>query len=90
MISARCGTADGGDQDLIASRKPRAPIDQTGISTVTAGKHAASLTSHDAFFHGLGPYLRYTRIDDLHQLINVLRGEISIMNGAAYSPSFLD
>src|SRR6195256_2846720 len=37
----------------IASRKPRAPIDQT-VSTVTGGKHAASLTSHDAFFHGLG------------------------------------
>ncbi len=26
----------------------------TGVSTVTAGKHAESLTSHDAFFHGLG------------------------------------
>jgi lipopolysaccharide/colanic/teichoic acid biosynthesis glycosyltransferase len=38
----------------------------------------------------MGPYLRYTRIDDLPQLINVLRGEISIMNGAAYSPFFLD
>ena len=34
--SPKCGTADGGGQDLIASRKPRAPIDQTGISTVTA------------------------------------------------------
>jgi hypothetical protein len=50
----RCGTADGGDQDLIASRKPRTTVDQTGVSTLTAGKHAASLTSHDAFFHGLG------------------------------------
>jgi lipopolysaccharide/colanic/teichoic acid biosynthesis glycosyltransferase len=35
----------------------------------------------------VGPYLRYTRVDDLPQLFNVLRGE---MSSAAYSPSFLD
>jgi hypothetical protein len=27
------------------------PIDHTGVSTLTVGKHAASPTSHDAFFH---------------------------------------
>jgi putative colanic acid biosynthesis UDP-glucose lipid carrier transferase len=38
----------------------------------------------------VGPYLRYTRVDDLPQLFNVLRGEMSIIDSAAYSPSFLD
>lgn len=38
----------------------------------------------------LGPYLRYTRIDALPQLINVLRGEMSIIDTGAYTPSFLD
>jgi lipopolysaccharide/colanic/teichoic acid biosynthesis glycosyltransferase len=38
----------------------------------------------------LGPYLCYTRIDALPQLINVLRGEISIIDIGAYAPSFLD
>jgi lipopolysaccharide/colanic/teichoic acid biosynthesis glycosyltransferase len=38
----------------------------------------------------VGPHLRYTRIDDLPQLFNVLRGEMSIIDSVAYSPSFLD
>jgi undecaprenyl-phosphate galactose phosphotransferase/putative colanic acid biosynthesis UDP-glucose lipid carrier transferase len=38
----------------------------------------------------LGPYLRYTGIDDLPQLFNVLRGEMSIIDSGAGSPSFLD
>ena len=38
----------------------------------------------------VGPYLRYTRVDDLPQLFNVLRGEMSIIDSVAYSPSFLD
>src|ERR1700730_13055512 len=38
----------------------------------------------------VGPYLRYTRVDDLPQLFNVLCGEMSIIDSAAYSPSFLD
>src|SRR4029077_2701940 len=28
----------------------------------------------------IGPFLRYTRLEDLPQLINVLRGEMSIIN----------
>src|SRR6202007_2606170 len=31
-----------------------AAIRSAGVSTVTAGKHAAPPTSYDAFFHGLG------------------------------------
>ena len=38
----------------------------------------------------MGPYLRYIGIDDLPQLFNVLRGEMSIIDSGAYSPSFLD
>jgi hypothetical protein len=40
-LSLRCAIADGGDQDLIASRKP-APINQrAGASTRSAGKPSA-------------------------------------------------
>ena len=38
----------------------------------------------------IDPYLRYTGIDDLPQLTNVLRGEMSSIGSAAYSPSYLD
>jgi lipopolysaccharide/colanic/teichoic acid biosynthesis glycosyltransferase len=38
----------------------------------------------------VGQFLRYTRIQDLPQLINVLRGEMSIINGDARSPSLFD
>jgi lipopolysaccharide/colanic/teichoic acid biosynthesis glycosyltransferase len=38
----------------------------------------------------IGEFLRYTRIEDLPQLINVLRGEMSIIDRDARSPSFLD
>ena len=38
----------------------------------------------------LGEFLRYTRIEDLPQLINVLRGEMSMIDIEAHSPSFLD
>src|SRR3984893_19156120 len=38
----------------------------------------------------LGRLLRYSRIDALPQLVNVLRGEMSIIDSDAYSPSFLN
>jgi lipopolysaccharide/colanic/teichoic acid biosynthesis glycosyltransferase len=38
----------------------------------------------------VGSFLRYTRIEALPQLINVLRGEMSIIDRDARSPSFLD
>jgi lipopolysaccharide/colanic/teichoic acid biosynthesis glycosyltransferase len=37
-----------------------------------------------------GQFLRYTRIEALPQLINVLRGEMSMMDPDGSSPSFLD
>src|SRR5215469_2586226 len=51
-----CRTADGGDQDLIASFKPHASVDLSGIPTVLQGKHSASATSSHAFSHSLAPY----------------------------------
>ena len=38
----------------------------------------------------IGESLRYSRIEALPQLINVLRGEMSIIDPDARSPSFLD
>jgi lipopolysaccharide/colanic/teichoic acid biosynthesis glycosyltransferase len=38
----------------------------------------------------IGHFLRYTRIEILPQLINVLRGEMSMIDRDGYSPSFLD
>ena len=38
----------------------------------------------------IGLYLWYTGIDDLPQLINVLRGEMGIIDSGACSPSSLD
>ena len=37
-----------------------------------------------------GQFLRYTRIEALPQLINVLRGEMSMIDPDGSSPSFLD
>ena len=38
----------------------------------------------------LGQFLRHSRIDALPQLINVVRGEMSIIDPDGSSPSFLD
>ena len=38
----------------------------------------------------VGQFLRYTRIEALPELINVLRGEMRIIDGDARLPSFFD
>jgi lipopolysaccharide/colanic/teichoic acid biosynthesis glycosyltransferase len=38
----------------------------------------------------VGRFLRHTRIEALPQLVNVLRGEMSLIDPDARSPSFLD
>ena len=38
----------------------------------------------------VGQFLRYTRIEALPQLINVLRGEMSMIDQDGHSPAFLD
>ena len=38
----------------------------------------------------IGEFLRYTRIENLPQLFNVLRGEMSLLDPDRHSPSFLE
>jgi lipopolysaccharide/colanic/teichoic acid biosynthesis glycosyltransferase len=38
----------------------------------------------------IGEFLQYSRIESLPQLINVLRGEMSIIDPDGSSPSFLE
>ena len=37
----------------------------------------------------VGQFLRYTRIEELPQLINVLRGDMTLLDGGSERPSFL-
>jgi len=43
----------------------------------------------DAQLTHVGRFLRYTRIDDLPQLVNVLRGEMSLVGTDRERPNFL-
>jgi len=38
----------------------------------------------------IGEFLRYTRLESLPQLFNVLRGEMSLIEADRHSPSFLE
>jgi lipopolysaccharide/colanic/teichoic acid biosynthesis glycosyltransferase len=38
----------------------------------------------------IGQFLRYTRIEALPQLFNVLRGEMTLIDNDGFSPTFLD
>ena len=44
----------------------------------------------DAPWTRVGRFLSYTRIEDLPQLINVVRGEMSILDRSRRSPGFLE
>ena len=57
-------------------------------TTVPDPKHATAPWARQTT--QVGEFLRYTRIEDLPQLINVLRGEMSIIDRDARSVSFLD
>ncbi len=57
-------------------------------TTVHDPKHATAPWTRQTT--QVGEFLRYTRIEDLPQLINVLRGEMSIIDRHARSVSFLD
>src|ERR1700675_483668 len=59
-------------------------------TTLHTGKDAELAWHRAPQMTRVGPYLRYTRVDDLPQLFNVLRGEMTIIDSVAYSPSFLD
>ncbi len=38
----------------------------------------------------VGPFLRYSRIEDLPQLVNVVRGEMTLLGSGAERPMFTD
>src|SRR5580704_16266323 len=66
-------------------------FDALSFRTTLHAAEDADLAWHRApHMTGVGRYLRYTRVDDLPQLFNVLRGEMSIIDNGAYSPSFLN
>src|SRR5207302_7672080 len=50
----RRGTADGGDQNLIASLKPHEPVGRPTPPPSAPRNASPSSPSYDAFFHGLG------------------------------------
>jgi len=57
-------------------------------TTVHDPKHATAPWARQTT--QIGPFLRYTRIEALPQLINVLRGEMSMVGPDGHSPAFLD
>ena len=65
-------------------------FDALNFRTTLHAVEDGDLAWHRAPQTRVGPYLRYTRIDALPQLFNVLRGEMSIIDSVAYSPSFLN
>ena len=65
-------------------------FDALSFRTTLHAVEDGDLAWHRAPQTRVGPYLRYTRIDALPQLFNVLRGEMSIIDSVAYSPSFLN
>ena len=55
-----------------------------------AEAHPPTVFCRPASYTRIGRFLRYTRIDDLPQLINVLRGELSLTDARSERPSLLD
>src|SRR5207245_11530741 len=55
----RRGTADGGDQNLIASLKPHEPVGRPTPPPSAPRNASPSSTSYDAFFHSLGRIERF-------------------------------
>jgi lipopolysaccharide/colanic/teichoic acid biosynthesis glycosyltransferase len=52
-------------------------------------QRARSLARHNTHLTRVGSFLRYTEIDDLPQLVNVLRGELSLVDTSRDRPDFL-
>jgi lipopolysaccharide/colanic/teichoic acid biosynthesis glycosyltransferase len=57
-------------------------------TTIHNPKHATAAWARQ--ITQMGHVLRYTRIEDLPQLVNVLRGEMNMIDRHTDPPSFLD
>src|SRR5262249_12564113 len=56
----RGGTADGGDQGLIASPNPHPPVSVSGVSALEPGKHNASTDTSLTRFPTASPHWRHS------------------------------
>jgi polysaccharide biosynthesis protein PslA len=56
----------------------------------TARQQGQSATEAQEYPTAIGQFLYYTRLVDLPQLINVLRGEMSLIDPKAVHPDFFD
>lgn len=77
----RCGI-DGHPYTLLKFRTMRADAEATS-GALWAGKHDARVTR-------VGRFLRKWRVDEIPQLVNVLRGEMSLVGPRPERPEFVD
>ncbi len=56
----------------------------------TAHRHRESTAEAQEYLTAIGEFLYYTRLVDLPQLINVLRGDMSLTDAAGVHPDFFD